>query len=74
LGSCLRLRRRFHQAKARHRFLGNERASAEAVLRRVCELGLAGLEGTELLALLDVSLQRSPMPGHLGLGHGRLLA
>jgi hypothetical protein len=55
-----RLRRRFHQAKALYRFLGNRRVSAEALLERVCELGLEGLEGAELLALLDVSPLEKP--------------
>lgn len=40
--------------------MGNRRVSAEALLERVCELGLVGLEGAELLALLDVSPLEKP--------------
>ena len=68
-----RTRRRLYEAKALYRFLGNGRVSARAVLGRVCE---QGLEGGELLALLDVSLLEKPyaraMEGLQPVGKGRV--
>lgn len=70
------LSRRFHQAKALYRFLGNQRALAEAVPGRACELGLGHLEGKELLMLPDVSPLERPharaMEGLQPVGRGRV--